>query len=131
MHLGFVLRALDLTPEQSDSIDPLMKARRDAAEAARPAVEAARRALADQVRDETFDEAAIRAKAAALASFDADRAVADAALLRDIRAVLTPAQREKLDRLLAEPPPPRHGPDDGGSDRGGGRTLPPMGRRPR
>jgi Spy/CpxP family protein refolding chaperone len=132
MHLGFVLRALDLTPEQSARIDPLMKARRDAAEAARPAVEAAGRALADQVRDETFDEAALRAKAAALASFEADRAVADAALLRDIRAVLTPAQREEFDGLLLElPPPPGHGPGDGGSDRGGGRTPPPIGRRPR
>ncbi len=104
--LEFVLRALDLTPEQRAQIDPLMTARREAAEAARPAADAAARALADQVRADTFDEAAIREKAAAVEPFDADRAVADSALLRDIRAVLAPEQFEKLDRLLAPLPPP-------------------------
>jgi Spy/CpxP family protein refolding chaperone len=109
MPLEFVLRTIDLTPEQSAQIDPLMKARRDAADAARPAAEAAARSLAEQVRAGTFDEAAIRGKAAAVAPFDADRAVADAALLRDIRAVLSPEQLEKFDRLLEPPPLPPAG----------------------
>jgi len=104
MHLGLALRALEFTPEQSAQIDPLLRAHRDAAEAARSATEAARRALADQVGADAFDEAAIRAKAAAVATFDADRAVADAALLRDVRALLTAEQREELDRQLATRP---------------------------
>jgi Spy/CpxP family protein refolding chaperone len=102
--LEFVLRAIDLTPAQRAQIEPLMRARHEAADAARPAAEAAGRALAEQVQDGTFDEA--------------DRAVADAALLRDIRALLTPAQREKFDRLLGPPPPPASQPSGGGPVRG-------------
>jgi len=104
--LDFVLRAIDLTAEQRAQVDPLMRARHETADAARPALEAAGRALMDQVQAGTFDEAAIRAKAADVAAFDADRVVADAALLHDLRALLTPAQREKFDRLLGPPPPP-------------------------
>ncbi len=104
--LGFVLRAIDLSPTQQAQIEPLMRARHDAADAAHPAAEAARRALADRVQAGTFDEEAIRAAAAAVAALDADRVVADAVLLRDLRALLTPAQREKLDRLLLPPPIP-------------------------
>lgn len=106
MHLDFVLRAIDLTPDQRAQIHPLTRARHEAAEAARPAAEAAGRALADQVQAGTFDETAIRAKAAAMAVFDADRVVADAALLRDVRALLTPEQRVKFDLLMGTPPPP-------------------------
>ena len=106
MPLEFVLRAIDLTPAQRAQIEPLMRARHEAADAARPAAEAAGHALAEQVQAATFDEDTIRAAAADVAAFDADRVVADAALLRDIRASLTPAQREKLDRLLEPPPIP-------------------------
>ena len=106
MPLEFVLRAIDLSPAQHTQIGPLMRARQDEAEAAHPSAEAAGRALADQVRAGTFDEEAIRAAAADVAAFDADRVVADAALLRDIRALLAPAQREKLERLLLPPPIP-------------------------
>jgi len=106
MPLEFVLRAIDLTPAQRAQLEPLMRARHDAAEAARPAAEAAGHALADQVQAGAFDEEAIRAAAAAVAALDADRLVAEAALLRDIRALLAPGQREKFDRLLGPPPNP-------------------------
>ena len=113
MPLGFVLRAIDLTPAQHAQIEPLMRARHDAVEEARPAAEAAGRALMDQVQAGTFDEEAIRAAAADVAALETDRVVADAALLRDIRAFLTPAQREKFDRLLGPPPPPASQPSGG------------------
>lgn len=106
MPLEFVLRAIDLTSAQHAQIEPLMRARHEAAEAAHALAEAALRALADQVQAGTFDEEAIRAAAADLAAVDADRVVADAAMLRDIRALLAPAQREKLNRLLLPPPIP-------------------------
>ena len=83
-----------------------MRARRDAAEAERPAAAAAVRALGEQVQAAAFDEAAIRAAAAALSDIAADRAIADAALLRDIRALLTPVQRERFDRLIVPGPQP-------------------------
>ena len=113
-HLAFVLQAIDLTPEQDSQIDPLMRARHQAADASRPAAKATGRALADQIRNGSFDEAAIRAKAAALAALDADRLVADAALLRDVRAILTPEQRAEFDRLLR---PPRDSRSGGGPER--------------
>jgi Spy/CpxP family protein refolding chaperone len=99
-HLELALRAIDLTPAQKDQVDSLLEARHDAAEADRPASEAAFRSLMDQVQAERFDEKAIRAAAAAAADAAGDRAVADAALLRDVRALLTPAQREKFDKLI-------------------------------
>lgn len=99
-HLAFVLEAIDLTPQQEAQIGPLLDARREAGDSSRAATEAALRGLADQIRSATFDEAAIRAKAAALAALEADRAVADAALLRDARSILTTEQRAKFDRLM-------------------------------
>ena len=113
MPLEFVLRAIDLTPAQRAQIEPLMRARHEVADAARPAAEAAGHALAEQVQAGTFDEEAIRAAAADVAALETDRVVADAALLRDIRAFLTPAQREKFDRLLGPPPPPASQPSGG------------------
>lgn len=104
-HLAFVLRAVDLSPEQDARIEALMTARHDADASIREAADAARRALGDQVRSEPFDERAIRAKAAALAPFAADRAVAEALLLRDVRQVLTTEQRQTFDRALASDPP--------------------------
>jgi Spy/CpxP family protein refolding chaperone len=106
MHLAFALKGLELTPEQSARIEPLLKARHDEGEAGRSAVEAARHLLGDQIRADVFDDGAIRAKAAAVAALEADRAVADAALLRDVRAVLTPGQRDDFDQRLQPPPPP-------------------------
>ncbi len=105
--VGFALRALDLSVEQRAQIDALLDVRRQVEAADHPAVEAAHRALMDQIRATDFDEAAIRARVAAVAVHDAERAVADAALLRDIRAVLDDEQRETFERLLAPPPPPR------------------------
>ena len=106
MHLEFVLEAIDLTPQQEAQLGPRLRARQEAGQSARAAAEAARRALGDQIHAARFDEAAIRAKAAAVAAFESDRAVADAALLRDVRAVLTSGQRAKFDRLMEPPPPP-------------------------
>jgi Spy/CpxP family protein refolding chaperone len=98
--LEMALDAIDLTAQQEVLLDPVLEARHAKADSARPAAEAARRALGDQIRSASFDDAAIRARAAAVAGFEADRAVADAALLRDVRAVLTSAQRVRFDRLM-------------------------------
>lgn len=107
--IEMLLRTLDLTTEQQAQVDTIMEARHAAGDAARPAMQAAHKALADQVRATPFDEAAIRTKAAAVAALDADRIVADAAVLRDVRAILTDAQRAKLDKLLEAPAPPSGG----------------------
>lgn len=110
MHLEFALRGLNLTNDQATQIDALMTAHREAAEATHTAVDAARRALVDQIQAAVFDEAAIRAKAAAVAALDADRAVAEAALLREVRALLTPEQLTQFNsQLVSLPPPPRSG----------------------
>jgi Spy/CpxP family protein refolding chaperone len=55
-----------------------------------------RRALREQIRAQTIDEAAIRAQAAKVASVEANLAVERAHIAHDIRAVLTTEQIQKL-----------------------------------
>ena len=52
--------------------------------------------MRDAIRAEPFDETAIRAQAAKVASLEADLAVQRAHVAHDIRAVLTPEQLQKL-----------------------------------
>ena len=61
----------------------------------------ARRGLRDLIRAVTVDEVAIRAQAAKLGSLEADLAVKRAQVAHELRAVLTPAQIEKLKGLQA------------------------------
>ena len=58
-----------------------------------------RRALRDTIHAQTFDESAIRAQAAKVASLQADLAVQRAHMSQDIRAVLTPEQIQKLNDM--------------------------------
>ena len=55
-----------------------------------------RRSLRDSIRAETVDETAIRAQSAKVAAVEADLAVQRAHIAHDLRAVLTPAQIDKL-----------------------------------
>ncbi len=99
--LEMVLESIALSDAQETGIAALLRARRETGESAHAAADEAHRLLAAQVESDTFDEAAIRERAASLAAVEADRFVADAALLRDVRALLTADQREQLDRQLS------------------------------
>lgn len=105
-NLGLVLRALDLNADQAAQVEVILKTRQMTAMEEQEALGTARRELDEQVRAQVFDEAALRSKAAAVAVFEARRVVADAAVLRDVRALLTEEQRAKFEQLLLPPPPP-------------------------
>ena len=110
-----VLQHLDLEDSQQAAVATLLETRHAAMDATRDQAHAAHQALRIAVTSETFDETAIRAAAALVAALDANRAVADAALLRDVRALLTDEQKAALAAELAHPPvpfpdgPPRRG----------------------
>jgi Spy/CpxP family protein refolding chaperone len=102
MHgLQGIVGTLGLTSDQQAAVDKIFAAHHDASKAGGREFMAATKALADQVRAETFDEAAIRQTAATVAKFEADRAVGDAEMLSEIRAQLNPEQRTQLQQALA------------------------------
>lgn len=90
---------LELSDGQRQELEELMAERHAAGADSWRALAAARRALADQVRAESFDEAAIRAAAAELAALEADLAVARARHAQRLREILTPEQLERFEEL--------------------------------
>ena len=102
MHqLQDVLGTLSLTSDQQAAIDKIFSAHRDAGQAGSADFMTAKKALADQVHAETLDETAIRLAAANVAALEADRAVAEATMLSQVRAQLSPAQRVQLQQELS------------------------------
>ena len=97
------LATLDLTSSQQSTIEGILAERRDSAIAGMKGHMAAEMALRQQIESATFDERAIREAAAAVGAMQADRAVAEAAMLRDVRAVLTADQRSKLQEAMSRP----------------------------
>jgi Spy/CpxP family protein refolding chaperone len=124
--LHHVLGQLNLTAEQRASIDTIVDTHRQSAAAGREQTMTARQALAESVRAEVFDEGRIRQAAAAVAAADAERAVATAKALQEVRAVLTPDQQKQLQQALSQPRPMRghRGPHDSapGGHRGPGHS---------
>jgi Spy/CpxP family protein refolding chaperone len=106
---GHGLRALDLSQEQQDQI---FKIRHDQAQAfydQRKALRAAHESLRELSRADAFDEAKARQAADALGQAQAQMALLRAQTGAQIRAVLTPEQREKLAQMRAPKQPARSG----------------------
>lgn len=103
------LSSLDLTGAQKETIEQKFQARRSAMEARHDQAMQAHMALRSAIIAEPFDEGSIRNAAAAVGSLLADLSVADAALLRDIRAELSEDQRDRLNEILSRPPLPPDG----------------------
>ena len=99
--IGRALRQLDLTNEQQRAIRGAVQQHRESGQALRQQLDAARRALRDEVRSGVADETAIRARAAELAPLAADAAVRRAALQAEIQALLTDEQRARLEEIRA------------------------------
>jgi periplasmic protein CpxP/Spy len=97
-----LLRQLDLTDEQRAQVRQVMESHRDELRAIGEKVMAAHRAQNDVVTAPTFDENAIRAKAAELAAVEADAAVLHAKLHGEVFAILTPEQQAKAAELKVE-----------------------------
>lgn len=113
LHFERMIQHLDLTSAQKQAIAELFDARRAGIDARGEQEIAAHEALHQTILVETFDETAIRNAAAAVGALVSDRAVAHATLLNEVRALLTPDQREELEKFLSQPRHPFHGPHPG------------------
>lgn len=97
--LGPGLRALDLTEAQQKQVQAILDGQREEQQAIGEKLRTARQALGEAIAAETFDEAAVRAKAAEVASIEADQAVLQAKTYAAVRALLTPEQVKKLNEM--------------------------------
>ena len=102
---GLPLRELNLSEAQreqgravTESHQAEMKAVGDRAMTARQALQAA-------TTSPSFDEAAVRARAAELAAVEADFAVVRARIFADVFQILTPEQQAKVKELSGSRPP--------------------------
>lgn len=95
------LRALDLSQDQQDRIFKIRHDQEQAFYDSEKALRAARESLRDIGRADTFDEAKARQAADALGQAQSRMALLRAQTDAQIRAVLTPDQRQKLADLRA------------------------------
>ncbi|HUU36017.1 MAG TPA: Spy/CpxP family protein refolding chaperone [Vicinamibacterales bacterium] len=96
------LRALDLTETQREQVKAAMESHKAEFEALRAKEQAVHKALNDAVTAETFDEGAVRQKAADAAIVEADGAVLRAQVHSEVWALLTPEQQAKAKSLRTE-----------------------------
>ena len=96
------LNRLDLSDAQRDQVRSLVESRRDETKGLADRARSAHDALQAAVTADTFDEGAIRAHSAEVASVEADMAVARARLHADILQILTAEQRTQLKALQAQ-----------------------------
>ena len=96
------LRALGLEDAQRDRIREIAEQNRDAGATMVQQLQAARTALNEVVVAEVVNESAIRARAAELATLEADAAVQRAYVTAQVLQVLTPDQRAEWRELRAD-----------------------------
>jgi len=106
----FVVRALDLSDAQKQQLETIVKEQRARERAQRDKAEALHEQLHQAERAASFDEAAVRGTANALAALETERIVARIKGRFLILSILTPAQRVLAERLMPQrgelPPPP-------------------------
>jgi Spy/CpxP family protein refolding chaperone len=90
------IERLDLSAAQRAEIRDIVGAHREELRGELAAVRSARSDLFDQIHADAFDEAAVRAQAAAVAAAEAELAVTRAGLVHELRAVLTEEQRQEV-----------------------------------
>ncbi len=122
------LRQLKLTEEQHEVVRTIVDTPKEAAQATHEALHSARKSLHEAVIGEA-DEAALRAIAATLAQAVGDQAIQQVAVVKEIKNVLTEAQKATLKTLMEQLPEDRQrGPQ--GPPRGRGRGPGRRGQRP-
>lgn len=94
-----VMKKLDLTKEQRQTIRNIKNDSRDQMEAKRDEMSDIRKALREQGSSETYDADNVRELADAKAKVMADITVQRIESMRQIRKELTPEQLEKLDNI--------------------------------
>lgn len=99
---GPALRRLELTEDQRSRVRQITESHRDEQRAIADRARKAHEALREVTESPTFDESAVRARAADVASVEADMAVARARLYNEVYQILTPEQQTTLKTLQAE-----------------------------
>jgi|CXWL01.1.fsa_nt_gi Spy/CpxP family protein refolding chaperone len=103
---GFLLQRvvdrLDLTAEQRQEIRDIVKAHGAELKVELATIRDSREQLFSTVHAESVDEAEIRAAAAAVGDAEADLAVTRAAIVQEVREVLTPEQQAEAKQMVAE-----------------------------
>lgn len=93
---------LDLSAAQKQQIKDVLQKRKPEIVAAAAAIHTQRQHLLAAVRAEIPDETAIRAAAAEMTKAVGDAAVLRAKVRQEVRVLLTPEQKAKVDQALAE-----------------------------
>ena len=93
-----------LTEEQRVSFRQAMESQREKIRDLEPKLRDARKKLVEAGLDGTFDEAAVRAQALAVAALEAELSVLRARALSQLRPPLSPEQIEKVKSGFAAPP---------------------------
>ena len=94
MDLG--LRGIDLTDEQRQQVRSVMESHQAELQQLAATMREAHRALAEAANAESLDEAAIRARSAAVAGALADEAILRAKIRAHFFALLTPEQQQQM-----------------------------------
>jgi Spy/CpxP family protein refolding chaperone len=94
-----MLDRLGLSEQQHQQVKAIMDAQREAQEALGARGRQAHNALETAIAGETFNEGAIRALAADVATVESDMAVARAQVFAQVVQILTPDQRTKLKEM--------------------------------
>jgi Spy/CpxP family protein refolding chaperone len=100
--LGPAIRHAEVTEDQQQQIRAVMDSHRDEFRAIGERMKAARDAMRAVVEADTIDENAIRAKAADVATVEADQAVLGAKVRAEVLGLLTPEQLERVKQFRAE-----------------------------
>jgi Spy/CpxP family protein refolding chaperone len=127
--LGFLgpgARELNLTDAQREKIRTIVQSHQEEMKAVGDRMAAARKALDDAITADTFDEAAIRAKASEVASVEGDAAVLRAKVHQEAWPVLTPEQQQKAKELKSQMPQRMRGGGGRGQGRGPGGMMQQM-----
>jgi Spy/CpxP family protein refolding chaperone len=96
-----MLGQLNLTSDQQDRVKQILDSHRDEQRSIGQREMAAHQALQDAVAGSSFDESAVRTRAADVAAADADAAVLQARIYAEVFQILTPDQQAKLKELQA------------------------------
>lgn len=96
------MNRLDLTSDQRDRARQILDSHRDDQKALGDRAMKAHEALQETVAGGTFDESAIRARAADVAAVDADMMVAQGRIFSEVFQILTADQQQKLRTLQTE-----------------------------
>lgn len=96
-----LLERLNLTTDQRDRVKQIRESHREEQQALRTRAMQAHQALQGAVTSPTFDESAVRTRAAEVATVDADVAVAEARIYAEVYQILTSEQQEQLKTMQA------------------------------